>query len=371
MKLEDMKMRIIEYVKTLIDRYKDFRTLTEDDLADFYQSKCDYYQQYVGVSLVVGTMFSSLYIVSDYLLGGGGMPTLIPRLSVLGVLIIYLIALNFCQNRASTVLADHIMAHYMVLATMWAVYYLDDRLNVGQVFIIMGLVVFTIGFVSMPREFILTAILFLLEIVISNIFIHYKHMYVIIALQIPCIFAIIASHILLNLLYLDYYRGRQKLELASITDPLTQVYNRHLLEKIVSKNALNDIKGPVAIAMLDIDYFKQVNDEHGHYTGDLTLLYIGQKLSRETHPDDYVIRFGGEEFIVIFKNCDINNACARMEQFRQDIEKAEDSPVHFTISVGLSMYTGDFSKTIQNVDHALTKAKNTGRNKVVVVFFLF
>ena len=360
-------MRIIEYVKTLIDRYKDFRTLTKDDLADFYQSKCDYYQQFVGVSLVVGTMFSFMYIVSDYLLGGSIMPTLIPRLSILGVLIIYLIAINFCQTRASNVLADHIMAHYMVIGTMWATYYLDNRVNVGQAFIVMGLVLFTVGFVSMPREVILTSLLFLLEIIVSNFFIHYKNLYTIVALAIPCIFAIAVSHILINLLYLDYYRGHQKLELAMITDPLTQVYNRHLLEKIVSKNALNDIKGPVSIAMLDIDYFKQVNDEHGHYTGDLTLLYIGQKLSRETHSDDYVIRFGGEEFIVIFKNCDINNACARMEQFRQDIEKAEDSPVHFTISVGLSMYTGDFSKTIQNVDHALNKAKNLGRNRVVVV----
>ena len=74
-----------------------------------------------------------------------------------------------------------------------------------------------------------------------------------------------------------------------VTDPLTQVYNRHLLEKIVTKNALIDAKEPVTIAMLDIDFFKQVNDEHGHYTGDLTLLYMGQMLSKQTHEDDYVI----------------------------------------------------------------------------------
>ena len=152
-----------------------------------------------------------------------------------------------------------------------------------------------------------------------------------------------------------------------VTDPLTQVYNRHLLERIVTKNALKDIDGPVAIAMLDIDYFKQVNDEHGHYTGDLTLLYMGQKLAKGTHEDDYVIRYGGEEFVIILKNCDVNNACARMEQFRQDIENAKDTPVPFTISVGVSRYNGDFSKSIQNVDNALYKAKNTGRNKVVVV----
>ena len=56
-----------------------------------------------------------------------------------------------------------------------------------------------------------------------------------------------------------------------------------------------------------------------------------------------------------------------MEQFRRDIEAATDTPVPFTVSVGVSKYTGDFAKSIQNVDSALYKAKNTGRNKVVVV----
>jgi len=206
----------------------------------------------------------------------------------------------------------------------------------------------------------------MIEILISHYIIHFEKPYSITAIIIPCSLAVIFFHFLMTLAYLDHYRLKQKLELAMVTDPLTQVYNRHLLEKIVTKNALTTIESPIAIAMLDIDNFKKLNDEHGHYTGDLTLLYIGQKLSTETHADDYVIRFGGEEFIIIFKKCDINNACARMEQFRQDIEKSEDSPVPFTISVGVSKYTGDFSKTMQNVTNALTKAKNSGRNNVVV-----
>ena len=56
-----------------------------------------------------------------------------------------------------------------------------------------------------------------------------------------------------------------------------------------------------------------------------------------------------------------------MEQFRRDIEQAKDTPVPFTVTVGVSRYTGDYSKSIQNVDAALYKAKNSGRNKVVVI----
>ena len=360
-------MKIIDNAKTLLGLFKEYRSMNDDDLADFYQSKCDYYQDYVAISLVVGAFFSITYIYSDYLLNGSFMPTLIPRFSILVALAIFFLVINFVKSRTIIVFMDFALAHCIVLATMWAIYHLDIKVHASEGFIIMNVVFLTVGFVSRPRETFLSSVIFVLEILLTNNFNHYPNLDIIISLQIPVGLAVVSSHILLTLYYLDHYRVGQKLELAMITDPLTQVYNRHLLEKIVTKNALVDAKEPVAIAMLDIDYFKQVNDENGHYVGDQTLLYIGQKLSNETHDDDYVVRFGGEEFIIIFKNCDVNNACARMEQFRRDIENSTDTPVPFTVSVGVSKYTGDFAKSIQNVDSALYKAKNTGRNKVVVV----
>ncbi|WP_026662422.1 GGDEF domain-containing protein [Butyrivibrio proteoclasticus] len=360
-------MRILTNARTLIDLYKDYRSMDDEDRADFYKSKCDYYQNYVGISLVAGVLASITYIVSDYLLNGSFLPTLIPRFSVLFALAVFFVITHFFKKREIVVFMDFLLAHCIVLATIWAIYHLDDRIHASEGFIIMNVMFMTVGFVARPRETLLSSVVFILEILISNTFNHYSNLDIILALQLPLMVAVFVSHALLMLFYLDHYRTRQELELAMITDPLTQVYNRHLLEKIITKNALKDIAGPVAIAMLDIDHFKQVNDEHGHYTGDLTLLYIGQKLAKGTHEDDYVIRYGGEEFVIILKNCDVNNACARMEQFRRDIESATDTPVPFTISVGVSRYTGDFSKSIQNVDHALYKAKNTGRNKVVVV----
>ena len=360
-------MRIFENVKTSVNRYKDYRTMTKDDLADFYQSKCDYYQEHVWVFLVVGTILSVFYVVPDYLLNGSIMPTLIPRLSVLGILLLFLIILHFFNSRNVILTADYFLVHSIVIATIWTTYSLGIKTLASEFFIIMNLIFLIVGFVARLREITISYILFIIEILISHFIIHYENIFVILVLTIPCSLAVIFAHLIMTFVYLDHYRLSQKLELAMITDPLTQVYNRHLLEKIVTKNALTNMEEPIAIAMLDIDNFKKLNDDHGHYTGDLTLLYMGQKLSKETHSDDYVIRFGGEEFIVIFKKCDINNACARMEQFRQDIENAEDSPVPFTISVGVSKYTGDFSKSIQNTNHALAKAKDSGRNRVVVV----
>ena len=360
-------MKIITNAKSLMTLFKDYRTMTHEDLEDFYQSKCDYYQDYVGISLIAGSVCSLLYIISDYFLNGSFIPTLIPRFSIIFFIILFLVVTNNTKERTTTVLIDYILGHAVVIATIWSIYHLDIKVHASEGFIIMNLIFMTLGFVSRPREVAFSSVAFILEILISNTFNHYENLDIIISLQIPCAIAVFFSHCLLTLVYLDHYRVQQKLELAMVTDPLTQVYNRHLLEKIVTKNALIDAKEPVTIAMLDIDFFKQVNDEHGHYTGDLTLLYMGQMLSKQTHEDDYVIRFGGEEFIIILKDCDVNNACARMEQFRRDIEVSKDTPVPFTISVGISKYTGDFAKTIQNVDHALYKAKNSGRNCVVVV----
>ena len=360
-------MRLFSNAKTLIELYKDYRSMNDEDLEDFYQSKCDYYQNYVGISLAAGVIFSIAYIYSDYLLNGSYLPTLIPRLSVLVAFAIFIIVTHISHNRALTVFMDYFLSHCIVLATIWAIYHLDNRIHASEGFVIMNLMFLTVGFVAKTRETVISTIVFWLEILVSNSFNHYSNLDIIFALEIPCGLAVICSQAILMLFYLDHYRIRQKLELAMVTDPLTQVYNRHLLEKIVTQNALKEIDGPVAMAMMDIDYFKQVNDEYGHYTGDLTLLYIGQKLAKGTHDSDYVIRYGGEEFIIILKNCDVNNACARMEQFRREIESATDTPVPITVSVGVSRYTGDFSKSIQNVDNALYKAKNTGRNRVVVV----
>ncbi len=362
-------MRIIDGAKDLAVLFNDYRTMNQEEKADFYQAKCDYYQKYVELSLVAGCFTSIAYIFSDYLLNGSYSPTLVSRFSILGFMVVFFIVTHFFRSRAITVFMDYFLGHAMVIATIWSIFFLDNKIHASEGFIIMNLIWITVGFVSKPGETVLSSLVFLAEILISNLFNHYSNLDIIMALEIPAAIAVIISHCVLMLYFLDHYRMQQKLELAMITDPLTQVYNRHLLEKIVTKNALKEaVPGePIAIAMLDIDYFKKINDDNGHYTGDLTLLYIGQKLTNETHDNDYVIRYGGEEFVIIFKNCDVNNACARMEQFRRDIETAKDTPVPFTVSAGVSRYTGDFSKSIQNVDTALYKAKNAGRNKVVVV----
>ena len=245
-------MRIFANVKTSINRYKDYRTMTKDDLADFYQSKCDYYQEYVWVCLVVGTILSVFYIVPDYMLNGSIIPTLIPRLTVLGILLLFLIVLHFSHSRAAIVTADYFLVHSIIVTTICAAHFLGHKTLASEFFLIMNLIFLIAGFVARIREITVSYIIFFLEILISHFIIRYENFPIIMILIIPCGLAVIFSHVILTFLYLDHYRLSQKLELAMITDPLTQVYNRHLLEKIVTKNALMNMEEPIAIAMLDL-----------------------------------------------------------------------------------------------------------------------
>lgn len=363
-------MRIINGAKTIMNLVSDLRSMNPDEKDDFYRSKCFYYQGIVELGLVVSAITTIFFIYSDYMINGTALPTLLPRLSILiFVAIFFAVTHFFPNNHRIMVVMDFFLGHGMVLCASWTAYNLVDRSNSIEGIIIVNLIWLFIGFAATTRDTVINGIIFIIEIVITNIFNQYTNYHLILALEIPIIIGIMFVHYVMTAYYLDHYRIKQKLELAMVTDPLTQVYNRHLLEKIISKNTLKDVSKDehIAVAMIDIDDFKKINDENGHYTGDLTLLYMGQKLSKETHDNDYVIRYGGEEFVVILRNCDVNNACARMEQFRMDIENAKDTPVPFTISVGVSCYTGDYSKTLQNVDNALYKAKNTGKNKVVVM----
>ena len=361
-------MRIINGVKRIIGLLKDLWSMNPSEKADFYKDKCEYYQGIVELSLIVACLTTICFIYSDYMINGSVFPTLIPRLSILLYIALFFIVTGISKSYRVMVLMDFILGHGMVLAASWTAYNLVDNSNSVTGIIIVNLLWIVIGFVATPIDTLINGIVFIIEIIITNTFNHYTNYDVILSLEIPCIIGIVVTHYIMTAYYLDHFRVTQKLKWSMVTDPLTMVYNRHLLEKIVSENSLKiqSTGEQIAVAMLDIDDFKKINDENGHYTGDLTLYFLGQKLNKQTHEDDYVIRYGGEEFVLILRNCSVDDALARMEQFRADIESARDIPVPFTVSIGVSGYKGDYSETLMKADEALYKAKNTGKNKVVV-----
>ncbi len=160
----------------------------------------------------------------------------------------------------------------------------------------------------------------------------------------------------------------------AIIDPCTNLYNfRYFQQKLDEEiNIYNSTKEPLSLIILDIDYFKKVNDTHGHVYGDTVLRELGNILKRNVRSEDSVCRYGGEEFAVIFPHCSQEVTLRIAERIRTRIQETSTNDRRgilkdpITVSIGVAGYTPELSKTsfIQRADNALYYAKKHGRNMV-------
>jgi len=157
-------------------------------------------------------------------------------------------------------------------------------------------------------------------------------------------------------------------------DFLTGLYNRRYFFENMS-NYIQDrdsLHEPFAIAMVDIDFFKKVNDTHGHDTGDQVIIHLAEILTSSTNHRDIVSRFGGEEFCVVLKNINRFSAVEIFDRIREEVAATtvysdKKEPIKFTISVGVSIYNDEnIEDTISQADMMLYNAKNSGRNQVCI-----
>jgi diguanylate cyclase (GGDEF)-like protein len=154
-------------------------------------------------------------------------------------------------------------------------------------------------------------------------------------------------------------------------DPLLHIYNRDYCSKIISEQSKLNLTAPLAVAMVDIDHFKNVNDSYGHQAGDLVLYNVAQTISKEVLPAGVVCRYGGEELVVFFPQKTAAQALPIVENMRQVIEKTKTKTgkksLAVTVSCGISCreeMTQSIIDVIQAADKALYKAKEGGRNQV-------
>jgi diguanylate cyclase (GGDEF)-like protein len=161
----------------------------------------------------------------------------------------------------------------------------------------------------------------------------------------------------------------KQLEELSITDRLTGLYNRVRLDEVLKNEILRAQRYPYsfAIIIIDIDYFKQVNDTYGHNTGDVVLVEIAQLIVKNVRAVDTAGRWGGEEFLIICPEAELSGALTSASSLRNTIEKYQlPTVVQKTVSFGVTVYQkGDSHETlIDRADKALYKAKAGGRNRV-------
>jgi diguanylate cyclase (GGDEF)-like protein len=157
-------------------------------------------------------------------------------------------------------------------------------------------------------------------------------------------------------------------------DALTGIYNREQIVNLLT-TAMQDLPNDHALClvMADLDHFKKVNDSYGHLVGDAVLKWITSRLKRSMRAFDSIGRYGGEEFMIILQNTDLEEGREIAARLRQTVSSSpfhsDDTNIKMTISMGLTQYRpGDTVRSfIERADTALYQAKHTGRNRVSVI----
>jgi diguanylate cyclase (GGDEF)-like protein len=155
----------------------------------------------------------------------------------------------------------------------------------------------------------------------------------------------------------------------TIRDSLTNLYNYQFMFEVVKDyiNRLNDgNKLDLSLMMIDIDYFKRVNDTFGHLFGDHVLHTVAEILTDMIGEDGYVGRYGGEEFVVLLPHYNIEEAFNAGERIRESIERYPfDHDLKITVSIGIKQYqNGSYDQLVNGADALLYKAKQNGRNQI-------
>lgn len=174
----------------------------------------------------------------------------------------------------------------------------------------------------------------------------------------------------------QYVELQDALELnkkLAITDELTGLYNRrYFMEKLAQQKALSERNGSdFVICYCDLDHFKRINDNFGHHAGDCVLQLFTKILKSSLREIDYVARFGGEEFVCLLVNTDINNAIKVAERIRDTLANYKFNDIapslRTTVSIGVANFKqfNTVQETLMSADNRMYLAKELGRNKVI------
>ena len=173
----------------------------------------------------------------------------------------------------------------------------------------------------------------------------------------------------------DQVHKEAELQALALEDPLTGLLNRRgFFESISSRLAAQERRSHSTLAMIDIDYFKTINDTYGHEAGDLALKNFADILRHAFRDSDVVCRYGGEEFVVLLFTADLSAALRKLENFRHIVAdtvvcQQQGDDIKMTVSIGLTRLNNNpqhIESALNAADKALYEAKHSGRNCSVV-----
>ena len=352
-----------------MDHYS-LKQLSKAEKKALFQTKYDYYRMFnTGLIVVSVVSYLTFFFTDCGIFGRFAHETLLPRTIILVPFLVYLIMAAHIQNYRIMVFSSYLMIHIIIWCTDWATYLLPDRQYAMSGMIIMNLIFVCAGFCAPFSYSLIAHTLLVVDIAIANLFIHYDNLSMMYLFNVPCILAICVMHYLMQRIFLEHYFTKEKLQNMVVLDQLTEVYNRNILKEISnsSNNKLTFQDGiPVSALLMDLDFFKKVNDRYGHEAGDTVLIHLAKTVKNQVRATDYVIRWGGEEFLVLMPGCPMEQAVRIAEKIRETIQDSDSGVCNITVSIGVAEYAGgDYHQLIKDADEAMYKAKSNGRNRVV------
>jgi diguanylate cyclase (GGDEF)-like protein len=174
----------------------------------------------------------------------------------------------------------------------------------------------------------------------------------------------------LSLLWLSLCENRDKLQTLALTDTLTGLLNRRALEDALQSELIYAARHgrTTGLLLIDLDFFKNINDTYGHPIGDEVIRRLGQTLQSVARGSDALARFGGEEFILMLRDTDLLQASLIAERIRLRIAALGDLPVSLRITASIGVAVSESADTVEsllkNADVALYRSKSSGRNTV-------
>lgn len=170
--------------------------------------------------------------------------------------------------------------------------------------------------------------------------------------------------------------AREQMEYLAMHDSLTGLLNRRAIQQHIEAETVRAVRtaAPLAVILMDLDLFKEVNDRFGHAVGDQALRMFAEIVQQMVRPYDWAGRWGGEEFLIVLPGVTEVDAVSVAERIRISVETAmlpmpDGSEMRFTVSMGVASATGEKGnivpeKLVQSADEALYRAKSEGRNRV-------
>jgi len=272
-----------------------------------------------------------------------------------------------------------------ILVTMYGMYFANESRGVLLLVYILILIfgIYKLNTRSFLYVSAFTLVTYGIDIALLNYFrsdtvnLNIEYLQFLVLSMVLVAFSIIGGHI--SSLRRNLRISRTELEKSltiikemSIRDDLTGVYNRRHLMELLEHEYHRISRGGAhfSVAMLDIDHFKSVNDTHGHLTGDEVLKAVSDVIRNSLRSADFCGRYGGEEFLLVMTQTNINGALLCAERIRSTIEQSRFTSLgpnfKVTVSLGVTEFTGkeDIPTMIARADKALYHAKESGRNRV-------